>query len=496
MADYSIEVSIPNQGPEGPPSTWVTLSGKPNLSAAMPFPKIAKSIVNAYRNNIVANSGTISDKHLEVLSQALEPIVSTSLWPKIKELWVPLGNNLAAALVKLKYPSSLSAVLTQDNIVEADYNPMVGITGGTNRRINSDFNPSQHLATASAGVGIFSFSETFASNSVLGGAKTTNNYFLHFSFGDGGGNSLIGGIQRAHDTGRGLCWMQFRNGNVEFGSGARTVVSEPATPAAMSGTFSVFTTLNGFYSNATVGGYAFFDGLTTAEISALNLFFRRVNDGIGRDAFNPSINLIGDSITDGDGASSAATRWGNIFANRYGLTALNQGIGGATLKSPPYPAFAVYPINRNLHNRPSVFHIIFIGTNDAYNFDAPSTHLQDFETAYRAMLQTLINNGINLKTQVILVSPSWPADAALINGVTRQRYEQYVAKVAEIAAEFGAPYVDAYATILAAGGTSALADQIHPNDTGHAALAAAISAVFEQRASTLTVRGGGSLELQ
>jgi len=441
-------------------------------------PLASKGIVNTYRTNVVANSGTISEAHLRALSTSLELLIRTSAWPKIKELWVPLGDNLAAALVKIKYPSTLTAVLTQDNVVEGDYVPVVGITGGTNRRIKSDFNPSVELTTASAGIGVFTLRESWTTNAVLCGSTSGTSYYLHFAPGTSKLGSYTTPTSADHRRGRAFQWGQFRSGNAEFGSGRRITFSAPATASAMSGAFSVFSTNNTFFSDATVGGYALFDAMTPDELGSVDLFFKQVNAAVGRDSFAPSVNFIGDSITTGIGASGESTRWATIFAARYGFTRNNQGQSGATLKAPPFPTFAVYPLTANLYNKPSALYVLALGTNDARNFAAPSTHLEDFDAAYRVMLDTLAADGVSLKDQVILMGPIWVTDTGL-EGLTRSRYLDYVAAVAQIADDYGLAYVDAYAVILAAGGASALADNVHPNDTGHAALAAAVQQAFE-----------------
>jgi lysophospholipase L1-like esterase len=475
MADYSIEVSIPNQGPAGPPAPEV-----PTVARS-----VAKNIVNNYRANIIANSGTISTQHLNALATYLDSLVSSTAWPKIKELWLPMGDQLAAMLVKLKYLAALSAVTTHDNLVEGDYVPTVGLTGGTNRRLKSAFNPNTHFSSALSGMGVFTLVENWETSGVLAGSTSGLSYFLNIATVGRLGNYTISS-GAGHPQGRGLQWMQFRSSNFEAGTAGRITFSAPSAAALNNDTFNLFSAGGGFYSNPTVGGYVLFEAMTPQELRSVDLFFKRVNAAVGRDPYAPSVNFIGDSITSGVGASAEATRWVNLFANKYGLAINNQGLTGYTLKAPQYPGpWGVYPLTLNLYNKPSTFYVIFIGTNDAYNYDAPSTHLQDFESAYRTMLNTLVSDGVDLASQAILVSPSWPADAALINGVTRARYESYVSTVAALASEYGVPYVDAYATILAAGGAAALDDQIHPNDVGHAAIAAAVGAAFEGRETFL-----------
>lgn len=463
-----------------------TIASAPAPETSTVARSVAKNVVNTYRANITNNSGTISAQHLTALAAYLDPLVSSSAWPKIKELWVPLGDQLAGMLVKLKYPSALSAVLTHDNLTQGDYNPAVGLTGGTNKRLKSSFNPATHFTTALSGFGVFTLVDSWNQNSVLGGSTGGLSYFLSI-----GNNSRLGNYTVSDGTGqhfraRGFQWAQFRSGQFEAGTGRRITVSATATPALNNDTFNVFSTGGSFYSDATVGGYALFEAMTPEELGRLTLFFQRVNANCGRDVYAPNVSFIGDSITEGVGASSEATRWVNVFASKYGLAINNQGLGGYTLKAPQFPGpWGVYPLIERVYNKPSTSYVIFIGTNDAYNYTAPPTHLQDFESTYRTMLDTLIADGISIKSQVVLVSPSWPSDAALTNGITRARYESYVAKVAQIATDYEAPYVDAYATILAAGGQAALADTIHPNNAGHAAIAAAVGAAFETRNSPL-----------
>jgi lysophospholipase L1-like esterase len=438
---------------------------------------IAKNVVDAFAANVLSNSGTISDAQLLALAASLDPLVSSSAWPKIKELHVPMGDQLAAALVKLKYPAALGFVLTQDNVVSGDYKPSVGLTGGTNKRVKSDFDPSVHIATLNAGFGVFSLSPTW-NTGALGGSTVGSSYYLNFqNISKVGTNSTS-----SHLRGRALQFAQFRGGQAEFGTGGSITHTQAGGASAMSGTFNVFSTAGSFYSDATVGGYAIFEAMTTNELGVLDTFFKQINSQLGRNPYAPDVNFIGDSVTAGVGATSTTNRWVNIFATTFGLAINNQGSSGATLKSPPYPTFSVYALVEKLFNKPSSFYVIALGTNDAYNYDAPSTHLEDFISTYRSMLDQLRASNIDLGSQVIVISPFYPADSALTNGVTRERYVSYVNAVSSLASEYGIPYVDGYATILNAGGPGvAMADGIHPNDVGHAAIAAAVATAFNSR---------------
>ncbi len=81
-----------------------------------------------YYANIIANSGSISLQTLEYVNQLVIGLKNNNLWNLINELGVFCGNNLNAALVKLKFVPN-SPYLINNNLVAGDY-AETGSTGG------------------------------------------------------------------------------------------------------------------------------------------------------------------------------------------------------------------------------------------------------------------------------------------------------------------------------------------------------------------------------
>lgn len=86
--------------------------------------------VKTYANNILLNGGSISLQSLEYVNQFVIGLKTNAIWQNILDMGIFCGNNLNAALVKLKYVSGLSPVnLVNNNFIAGDYVER-GATGG------------------------------------------------------------------------------------------------------------------------------------------------------------------------------------------------------------------------------------------------------------------------------------------------------------------------------------------------------------------------------
>lgn len=83
-----------------------------------------------YASNITANGGTISLQSLEYVNSFIIGLKNSGLWNKIQDCGIFCGDNLSAALVKLKNIKGITPVnLINNNFISSDYNER-GSSGG------------------------------------------------------------------------------------------------------------------------------------------------------------------------------------------------------------------------------------------------------------------------------------------------------------------------------------------------------------------------------
>ncbi len=198
-----------------------------------------------------------------------------------------------------------------------------------------------------------------------------------------------------------------------------------------------------------------------------------------------SIVTIGDSITVGVNASTAAKRWANIVAARVGGTLLNAGISGTVLQnsldstgaaraSNGRNRFVTDVLGANL--KAAIF--IAYGFNDARYTGAPTTfNATEYANDYREVLNGLIIGGyaradIYVGTPFYIIDAGLNAGSAGFTGQTRAGFETFVQAATDVAAEYGVQFCNLYAWLRDNGYAATVdTDFIHPLDAGHALIA-------------------------
>jgi lysophospholipase L1-like esterase len=198
--------------------------------------------------------------------------------------------------------------------------------------------------------------------------------------------------------------------------------------------------------------------------------------------FSPvgSISGFGDSITHGAGASSPRHAWLNVLADNLHATGVNnQGVDGTVFQT-------TRQLRRNGASRwrealtgPNKTEMVFIlyGYNDARSTARPLFSVGAFRNEFQAMLDGLQHAGY-ARHQIILGSPPFmEPDGYLLSGPDFAGSNDTVMKayrdaVFELADSNSLPFADIYPLFKARPELIA-SDAIHPNDQGHAAIAAA-----------------------
>ena len=190
--------------------------------------------------------------------------------------------------------------------------------------------------------------------------------------------------------------------------------------------------------------------------------------------------LLGDSLTDGYYATTADHSYAAIlqgWLSLYGYDAASQGWPGGYLVDVDASLDAIRASAPDLA-------VIEFGTNDA----GAHVSTADFEHAYRELLETIRQTRPGSTVIMLGVWKQYPAVRAVYDLI-----------ISRLALEYGAQYVSLEdlgddPTMSGPSGVSVYrgtSDGFHPNDAGHAALAAAVEDAVRWHCS-VTLAGGAS----
>ena len=201
---------------------------------------------------------------------------------------------------------------------------------------------------------------------------------------------------------------------------------------------------------------------------------------------NKKINFLGDSITEGCGASAPELGFVDVMKHRFGLAeARNYGIGGTRIARQQVPSdwtrFDQDFCSRYEKMDPDAdVIVVFGGTNDHGHGDAafgceadrtPDTFRSACHVLFAGLLKTFP------QAKIIVVTPLHRAEEGPKNG-NGPTLTDYVQVIRETAAQYSLPVLDLFETsAINASTLSVLTDDgLHPNDQGHAVLAEEIGA--------------------
>ena len=202
---------------------------------------------------------------------------------------------------------------------------------------------------------------------------------------------------------------------------------------------------------------------------------------------NCVVNVLGDSITEGVGASCPANRFTDVLCREYGLKAVNNyGISGSriarqrVMTSEPHERWFASRIEEMDPSADAV--VVFGGTNDYCHGDAPLGTFDDrtvdtFYGACHVLMQGLLEKYVG-KPIVILT----PLHRDEENDPHDERKDEvhplsaYRSILKETAQYYALPVLDLYATSgiqpqNAVCRERLCPDGLHPSDEGHAIIA-------------------------
>lgn len=226
---------------------------------------------------------------------------------------------------------------------------------------------------------------------------------------------------------------------------------------------------------------ALMDESTGLERSRLRQSIQSLLSSSALPATVASLNGIGDSVTVGANATTAANQWLNRLSTALGSSLVNSGIGGTVLQNSPGDGGV--PLNNNGRNRcidvfagsdKTELAIVAYGFNDARYTASPGTfNVSLYQSDLGEVVAGLMLHGYT-RDKILIVGPYYISDTGLITGSagftgqTRSGFEAFVTAARTVADNYGVIYFDAYAYMAANGGAALIdTDFIHPTDQGH-----------------------------
>ena len=202
------------------------------------------------------------------------------------------------------------------------------------------------------------------------------------------------------------------------------------------------------------------------------------------------INFLGDSITEGVGASCAENVYHQVMKRKYGLAeARNYGIGGTRYARQITPSNEVWDHDfcERLHNMDDDADVVIVfgGTNDFGHGDAPIGTFEDREpnTFYGACHYVYSHLIEKYPAAVIVVmTPLHRTNEMFTDGDGHQKayhygnLKRYVDIIREVAEYYSLPVVDLFASSGIQPNIPVIreaytVDGLHPNDRGYALIA-------------------------
>ena len=212
------------------------------------------------------------------------------------------------------------------------------------------------------------------------------------------------------------------------------------------------------------------------------------------------VNFLGDSITQGCGASSPDKHFIAILENKYALAAArNYGIGGtriarqSEIKDPNEIRDKDFLMRVEQMDADADLIVVFGGTNDYGNGQAPLGTIDDdtvytFYGAVKALCKMLIEKYPTSTIAFLTPLHRWNENGGLgtwkPNGVIQHPLCDYVKAVKESCEKYSIPVLDLFGKgsmpiHIGEWGKIYTDDGLHPNDMGYAFLAEKIGKFLE-----------------
>jgi len=210
-----------------------------------------------------------------------------------------------------------------------------------------------------------------------------------------------------------------------------------------------------------------------------------------------TIAILGDSITEGVGASDKAHAFPSVLADLTGFRVLNYGISGTRIARQSHPSAPIDFDQDFLGRAPKMdpkadFVIVFGGTNDFGHGDAPLGAKSDrtswtFSGAVRLLGEELIKTYGRDKLVFLLPLPRYRQDSIHGDGCksgVNAPLSAYISILKEVLGDLKIPYLDFskdFPEPKDMSNSGYFADGLHPNNAGARHLAELFEAYLATR---------------
>ncbi len=203
------------------------------------------------------------------------------------------------------------------------------------------------------------------------------------------------------------------------------------------------------------------------------------------------VNFLGDSITEGVGASAQEYRYTSVFERITGAEVRNYGISGTRYAKQTKPYNEYFDANDfckryvNMSDDADIV-VVFGSTNDYGHGDAPMGEASDrtpdtFIGATHYLMRGLIEK---YPTSTIVFLTPMHRENENVPNQNGYILKQYVDVIKEVAELYSIPVLDTFATLgvnpdIPVQKAAFCPDGLHPNNAGHKKLAERIKAFIE-----------------
>ncbi len=195
--------------------------------------------------------------------------------------------------------------------------------------------------------------------------------------------------------------------------------------------------------------------------------------------------FLGDSITQGVGASSKENRYTDVFSRNTGAVQCNYGVSGSRIANQKTPYFDnksaaerhfILRVDDIVETDPDLI-VVFGGTNDFGHGDAPlGGFADDGEYSFYGAVHMLIKKLVNKfpYARLMFMTPLHRKEEIRKNNIYREEYyslKQYVDAMKEVCAYYSVPILDLYSVSgiqpsIQIQKEIYMPDGLHPSDKG------------------------------
>lgn len=434
----------------------------------------------AYAARVAAVSTPLSAPTIAAIETWVAALKTAGAWAAIKDCGLMIGSDLAAAMVKIKYPAGAPSSLANIGMNNGHYQPVGGMGwyGGNENDNQSMDTVSTATQLGASGTNIsMGFmrmdyrdeAKPWFSAAVAAGTAETPAYITDYNSGTpdkvavtGNGPSL-----RVVSVTADSKALVVENGAVVqdyAGSNGGTVTALDA-----SAHFTMFKARRfgvDFFGTLRSGFYFVGTALTKAQAVALSRATRTLYKTLGRLNVKATCAYVGDSITAGFFVGNPNNRWSTISAVARDREEINFGVPSSSIRVINSDAQPL--INRYLDiiaEDPGEFSVMML-SNDIFTdgtTNGDPTIIADCKAKATTIATAFKNTGKPVRWNGFPFTPN----------VSATKAAAYDAAIADVMRTLDIPYCSQYLRMQDTGTTATLlgGDGVHPTEAGMAFLA-------------------------